>query len=133
MSGEDGGEVTQIREDVRRIRKGQEPRPGADGEAPVSSGWRLGGLLRQQREDQRQPRQEQVPEQKDVTDIARPEKPPGYQTHADRRSKGQGQHGHGRFAPRGNSPQFHANTNESTLVETIIILYLSIPSTALLS
>ena len=90
-----GREMDQIGEDIRRIGEKEQPRPGKAEETPIAPGPFIIPIRRDQGKDQREPGQDQVPDQESIPNVAGQNNPRQNQTDARNRSKNHGQHGHG--------------------------------------
>ena len=95
------GQVDQVGEDIGRVGEEEQPGAGQTYKMPVPARGVLVLLTRQQRKDQRQPGQEQVPNQEAVTEVARRKDAREHQRHAGAGSKSQREHRHGRLTPKG--------------------------------
>src|ERR1017187_5976201 len=102
-------QMNQIGEDVRRVREEQQPCPRQAQETPVSSRRAAVLLTGQQREDHRQPRQEQVPDEERVADVAGPHDARKDQQPAGGGRKSQSEHWHSRFPLKSEFQESHSN------------------------
>src|ERR1039457_6728829 len=102
-------QMNQIGEDVRRVREEQQPCPRQAQETSVSSRRAAVLLTGQQREDHRQPRQEQVPDEERVADVAGPHDACKHQYAAGGGRKSQGEHWHSRFPLKGEFQESHSS------------------------
>src|ERR1017187_9549067 len=101
--------MNQVGKDVWRVREEQQPRPRQTQETPVPSRGASELLTGQQREDHRQPRQEQIPDEKRVAEVAGPEDSRQHQCRAGARSDDQGEDRNGRFVSKGELQESHSS------------------------